>query len=278
LEATSQAHRLSILEEERKFGALLAETRKRLPKKLNQAEMENLVSEESHARDAIYAQFEDRFRGTREEIKLRLEEYLPIAAKAVKATRGAPLLDVGCGRGEWLEIAGEQGWKAHGIDTNRVMVARCTEQDLDVEEGDGLEFLRAQKNRSHSVISGIHIAEHLPFSDVISLLDESYRVLRRGGILILETPNPENLVVGACNFYADPTHRNPIYPPTLEFVFKERGFLDVEVVRPARGQDPEAFKPLPADDPLAPRLGPILAVLRAGFSASPDFAVIGRKA
>ena len=237
-----------------------------------------MLSGESHARDAVYSEFEDRFRGTREEIKERLRDYVPRVAAAVDATRGAPVLDIGCGRGEWLEIAEEEGWKAVGIDANRVMVERCRERGSEVEEVDALEFLRKQKNNRFSVITGIHIVEHLPFDIVIPILDESLRILRRGGIMILETPNPENLLVGACRFYADPTHLNPIYPPTLEFVFEQRGFEDVEILRPDRGRNPELFMPLPKDEPLADRLNPILAVLDTGFGASPDFAVVGRKA
>jgi 2-polyprenyl-3-methyl-5-hydroxy-6-metoxy-1,4-benzoquinol methylase len=278
LQAASRAQRLSILEEERKYDVLLAETRKRLPKKLDASQLEGVLSDESHARDTIYAQFEDRFRGTREEIKERLKQYLPYAAAAVEATRGAPLLDLGCGRGEWLETIGGAGWKALGIDSNRIMVDRCVEQDFEVEEGEALEFLRSQKKNSFSVVTGFHVIEHIPFSEVVSLLDESLRVLRPGGIVIFETPNPENLMVGACNFYADPTHQNPIFPPTLEFVLKERGFEGVELLRTPQGQDPDAFEPLAPSDPLAARLNPILAVLKAGFSASPDFAAMGRKA
>jgi O-antigen chain-terminating methyltransferase len=196
----------------------------------------------------------------------------------VKATHSAPLLDLGCGRGEWLKLAGDRGWKAQGVDSNPVMVQRCVEAGLEVEVGDALDFLRSAKDDSFSVITGFHIIEHIPFETVVSLLDEALRTLRPGGAVIFETPNPENLLVGACNFYADPTHRNPIFPPTLEFVVRERGFEKVELLRPFRAGRPEAFEPLPADDPLASRLNPVLAMFDAGFGASPDFSIVGTKA
>ena len=80
-------------------------------------------------------------------------------------------------------------------------------------------------------ITGFLIVEHLPFSALVQLLDESLRVLISGGIAIFETPNPENLMVGSCNFYTDPTHRNPIPPHTLSFMLTQRGFIETTVLR-----------------------------------------------
>lgn len=277
LETTARTQRLAILEQQRSHDALLRAARERVEREPAAASVRALADEAPHAHDEIYARFEDHFRGSSEEIRERLRTYLPLAGQAVEATGGAPLLDLGCGRGEWLEIATAEGWRALGVDSNRIMVQRCRDQGLEVEEAEALAFLRAADADAFSVVTAIHVAEHLPFDDVVALVDESRRVLRRGGLLILETPNPENLLVGACNFYADPTHRSPIFPPTLEFVVRERGFDEVEIVRLSRGPSSAVFEPLAPDTPLAARLNPILAALEGVFSAAPDFAVVGRK-
>jgi O-antigen chain-terminating methyltransferase len=79
-------------------------------------------------------------------------------------------------------------------------------------------------------VTGFHIVEHLPFEVIIHLFDESLRVLKPGGIIIFETPNPQNVLTGSCNFYFDPTHRNPIPSPTLKFIAENRGFCQVKTL------------------------------------------------
>ncbi len=273
-----RGYRLALLEEQRRLAFLLREARKRMPKPLAPAQLEVMVSEEEHLQDAMYSSLEDRFRGTREEIAQRLSVYLPRVAEVRRRTRGGPVLDLGCGRGEWLELMKREGWAARGVDCNRVMIQRCAEAGLEAEEADALDFLRRQKASTFGVITAFHVLEHLPFAKVLALLDEARRTLRRGGLVIFETPNPENLVVGACNFYADPTHRNPLFPPTLEFVLEERGFVQVEILRPNQPSDPDWMQPLEADEPLAARINPILAALRSWFNAPPEFTATGRKA
>ena len=187
-----------------------------------------LVEEKEHILDALYLSFEDKFRGSREDIKKRQEYYLPMVQDVITNEEGS-LLDIGCGRGEWLELLQENKIKAKGLDLNRLMVQTAQEHGLDVSNGDAIAYLKAQEEESLDVISAFHIVEHLPFEVLIALFDESLRVLKKGGIIIFETPNPENLFVGSCSFYTDPTHINPIPPVTLEFLATNRGFRDVTV-------------------------------------------------
>jgi len=189
------------------------------------------LTEEDHFLDAMYVDFEERFRGSREDVKQRLQVYLPYAKVALRSTGASPMLDVGCGRGEWLELLEEQKAVIKGVDLNRIMIAQCKALDFDVLETDVIDYLSSVKDNSLSVVSGFHIIEHLPFETLIALLDESLRVLKPGGIIIFETPNPENLIVGAHLFYIDPTHRNPIVPATLQFLAQQRGFTRVEILR-----------------------------------------------
>lgn len=181
--------------------------------------------------EGFYVAFEDRFRGTRDDIKARTEVYLPLLHDAGAGSAEAPVLDIGCGRGEWLELLQERGLHASGVDVNDVAVAGCTARGLAVLAGDGIEHLRRLAPDSLGAVSAIHVIEHLPFARLLALFDEVRRVLRPGGIAIFETPNPENLIVGACNFYYDPTHQRPLPPEPFRFILEARGFTRVEIMR-----------------------------------------------
>ena len=189
--------------------------------------------------DAMYVAFEDRFRGTREDIMQRVSIYLPVVRDCDAGTIGAPVLDIGCGRGEWLEVLAAAECVARGVDRNPVMVAECRARGFDVVQGDGIGHLRQLPSGSLGVLSAIHVIEHIGFNELIALLDEARRVLRPGGVLVLETPNPENLVVGACNFYYDPTHRQPLPPEPMRHMTQSRGFIDVEILRLHPATPPE---------------------------------------
>ena len=152
----------------------------------------------------------------------------------IKEVVSSPLeevLDVGCGRGEWLELLKENGIKAKGVDLNSLMIEESSSLGLDTKVQDAIAYLKALEDETLSAISGFHIVEHLPFDILVQLFDESLRVLKKGGMIIFETPNPENIFVGACSFYTDPTHINPIPPSTLQFLAQNRGFKDVDIHR-----------------------------------------------
>jgi 2-polyprenyl-3-methyl-5-hydroxy-6-metoxy-1,4-benzoquinol methylase len=271
-------HRLALAEEQHRVGLLLEEARRRLPKPIAEAEIETMVSEQAHLLDSMYSSLEDRFRGTRGEVLERLSTYLPWVTEAVERTAGARAIDLGCGRGEWLELMRAEALDVVGVDLNRTMIRRCEEAELTAVESGAIEYLRDQAPRSVGVVTAFHLLEHLSFRDLLTTLDESVRVLRPGGLAIFETPNPENLLVGATGFYADPTHRNPLFPPTLQFLLEQRGFVDVEILRPYPRTPPAWMEAIPAADPLAERLNPVLELLRSLLQVSPDFAVVGRKA
>jgi len=186
------------------------------------------ISERDHLLDALYFSLEDVLRGTPEQIKEQMKVYLPFLQQA---HIDSDILDVGCGRGEWLEILREAGYKARGIDTNRVVIQRCRDLWLDVIEAEALSYLRALPDGSLSAVTAFHFAEHLPLETLVKFLDEAGRTLKPGGLMILETPNPENLLVGSCNFYLDPTHKNPIPIPTMKLLVEARGFRCEDVLK-----------------------------------------------
>src|SRR6266567_8756087 len=190
----------------------------------SQSAQVEIAAEAGHALDAFYLSLEDHFRGDRVEIKERLRVYLPWIERGGIGRDDRLLLDVGCGRGEWLELLQEQGVRAVGVDSNRALARQCRELNLEVVEADLISHLRGLPDASLGAITGFHIIEHLPIEALVKFLDETVRVLKPGGLVIFETPNPQNVLVGTCNFYFDPTHRNPLPSPIARFLVESRGF------------------------------------------------------
>ena len=224
-------HKLNIIDQQRRLKIFLEEARRRLPEPLSTRQMTEMVKEEDHLLDAAYVSFEDQFRGTREDIRERQKIYLPYISKAGAGTKQFLLLDVGCGRGEWLEVLKEEGFVARGVDINSVLIDECRGRGSEVVEGDAIEYLRSLPAASMSAVTGFHVIEHLPFGLLVELLDETVRVLKPGGVAIFETPNPENILVSAFKFYFDPTHRNPLPAGMIKFLVESRGLCQVEILR-----------------------------------------------
>lgn len=212
----------------------------------------------------FYRAFEERHRGPRKLIRSRLQVYQPFITPLLGIYQPANAIDLGCGRGEWLELLQDTGFAPQGVDLDAGMLAACTERGLPVTQGDALAHLQSLGDASQCLVSGFHIAEHLPFDDLHTLVQQALRVLQPGGLLILETPNPENLVVGASNFYLDPTHLRPLPPPLLSFLPEYHGFARVRTLR--LQEQPE----------LRQRSDVGLADVLCGVS--PDYAVVAQKA
>jgi O-antigen chain-terminating methyltransferase len=140
--------------------------------------------------DALYISLEDKLRGSRAAIIERLKVYLPLLEAAQIGSEAMPMLDIGCGRGEWLEILKAEGLNAIGVDTNSIAVAQCRERGFDAREMDALTYLRSLPSESIGAVTGFHIVEHLPFDVLMKLLDECARVIKPGGAVVFETPNP----------------------------------------------------------------------------------------
>jgi O-antigen chain-terminating methyltransferase len=172
---------------------------------------------------AAYVRFEDRHRGTREEIRHRQRAYLDLFAGV------GPVLDVGCGRGEFLELCREGGIEARGIDVDPAMVARCREAGLAVEQADALAHLEGRPDRGLGGIFCAQVIEHLSPEALIALVRLAHQKLRSGGVLLCETPNPACLTVFSGAFYVDLSHVKPIHPEAARFVVEAAGFRDIEI-------------------------------------------------
>lgn len=214
--------------------------------------------------DSFYKGFEDRYRGARETIAERLRAYLPFLEPLAALRQPARALDIGCGRGEWLEVAAAAGFEASGVDIDDAMLAACRERGLAVRTADGLQTLRAMADASVALVSAFHVVEHIAFDDVRVLAAEALRVLQPGGLLILETPNPENLVVGATSFYRDPSHLRPLPPDLLSFAAEHAGFARQLVVR--------------LQEPAEVHRDVTLGMRHLFDGVSPDYAVVAQKA
>lgn len=221
---TSQTRRDLTLVEQR-ISDLLAEARGRGGSSEDRQQQQYQNPGDTH-RDlaGLYLSFEDAFRGSRADIEARVSEYLPVLDHHGISRQSDRIIDLGCGRGEWLQVLGKEGYRASGCDSNSAMVAACRDQGLEVALSGFSDFLRTIPDDSVGVVTAFHVAEHLSLDALLDLIDSSLRVLRRDGILILETPNPQNVLVGLHTFYIDPTHERPLPALLLQFLVEARGF------------------------------------------------------
>ncbi|MDP3466611.1 MAG: methyltransferase domain-containing protein, partial [Sulfuricurvum sp.] len=180
---------------------------------------------------SFYKLFEDHFRGSREIIMDRLKIYLPFVQIMQKIYPHDKIIDLGCGRGEWLELLRTNGIHADGVDLDEGMLENAKANGLSIERMDAIDYLKSMPNESCTVISTFHMVEHLSFEVLNELIKESFRVLKPAGILIMETPNPENLKVATSEFYLDHTHLRPIPSRLLTFLSAYYGFERIKVLR-----------------------------------------------
>lgn len=200
---------------------------------------------------AVYTAFERRFRGSPEEIRERLAEYVALFAGA------APVAELGCGGGEFLLLLREAGIAARGVEQNPRYAAACRELGLDVELGDLLDFLRSREPGSLGGVFAAQVAEHLAPARLVEALRECHRALRPGGLLVLETVNARSLFALLEVFHRDLSHERPLHPETLSFLAAAAGFSDVRVETRSPVEASSRLQPVPAEG-LPPRAAGIL--------------------
>jgi len=211
----------------RKVELLNYELKKRADMDINQTIKEIVIKDFSPEQYSYFA-FENTFRGSRSTIKSRQSRYINYILEAYTKTHGAYLLDIGCGRGEFIEILSEHNIPVKGIDINEENINICSEFGLNAELADALTYLKSVKNNSLIGITAFQVVEHLNNDYLIELIKVSFQKIKEGGIIVLETVNPLSLY-SLRNFYIDLTHRNPIPSDTLKFLVEAAGFVNVKV-------------------------------------------------
>ena len=170
-----------------------------------------------------YPAFEAAFRGSEDDVRARLRSYLPLFSGA------GDVLDIGCGRGEFLELLREAGTSARGLDLNLEMVEMCRARGLDVAHGDALTYLRGLADASLGGLFAAQVVEHLPPDYLLAFLDEAQRVLRPGAPIALETINVGCWYAFFQSYIRDITHSRPLHPETLQYLVTASGFTSAEV-------------------------------------------------
>lgn len=181
-----------------------------------------------------YAAVQAAFRGPREQI---IERARPYAERIATVNSGARVLDIGYGRGELLEVLHDAGISAYGIDTQSTSADALRAKGLDVRLADAHTHLRGLRPGSLRAITAIHVVEHLAVGELVAVLKAAFDALEHGGMLLMETPNPDNVLVASSRFHLDPTHRVPVPSALLELLVGEQGFEAVTVDFPARADD-----------------------------------------
>ena len=194
-----------------------------LHEKLEKFEAEMAARDQAYL-DINYFEFENRFRGSRTAIKEQQKTYLHHYAGCKN------VVDLGCGRGEFLELLGENRIPVTGVDLYEPFVDYCRTRGLRAVCADAVQYLLRQGDASCDGIFASQLAEHMSTQDLITLCRESYRVLEEGKTLVIETPNPTCVSTYLNSFYLDPTHTKPVHPKTLEYFLQEAGFRKVDVV------------------------------------------------
>lgn len=206
-----------------------------------------------------YGRFAERFRGTEEYVKANQQLYRPLFTGKLN------VLDLGCGRGEFLEMMRELGVPAKGIDLSDESIALCRHKGLDAEKADLFAYLEALPERSLDGVFCSQVVEHIEPSRLPEMIRLATSRLERGGVIAIETPNPECLAIFATHFYLDPTHYRPVPHPLLAFYLEEFGVGNIEVQKLS-----------PALDSM-PSLASLPDDFRNAFFGGLDYAITGRK-
>jgi len=231
---------------------------------------------------AAYVGFEDRFRGSQSEIRRRVEDYLPLLASA------SNIVDVGCGRGELLDLLKQRRISARGVDTNAAMVELCRARGLEAESGDALTYLERQPDGSIGGLVAIQVVEHFEPAYLARFLETAYHKMRPGAPLILETINPACWMAFFETYIRDLTHQRPLHPDTLKYLVQASGFQHVDVQFRQLVGEGDKLDRAPVPGPAASQQETAIAALahtinahadklNARLFSSMDYAVIARR-
>ena len=226
------------------------------------------------AEDSAYTAFENRFRGSREELRARQQDY-------VELLRGqAPVVDLGCGRGELLELLRDAGIAARGVETNASAVAECRAKGLEVSALDLVPFLQHEPAGTLGAVFAAQVAEHLEPARLQALISAAHRALRRDGLLVLETVNAASALAFFDVYIRDLTHVRPLHPETLRFMAAAAGFSEARIELRSPAPEDVKLHLLPSGGlppPVVKALNENVVRLNALLFAPLDYALIARR-
>ncbi len=176
----------------------------------------------------LYFDFENKFRGSRKQVEEKLAIYDELLDYIFSISNNPTALDIGSGRGEWLQKCSKKGFEARGIEINSAMIKESNKYNLTVLKGDAIEILQKIPNHSISLVTAFHVIEHLSHDQIEILFKECRRIVSNNGICLFETPSIDNLIVSTKSFYLDPTHINPINPDYMQYLLSHLGFDKVK--------------------------------------------------
>ena len=221
-------------------------------------------------RDWRYERFENRHRGPGEEIRRKQEAFLAFFRS------GGAILDLGCGRGEFLELLRDRGFRGEGVDLNAQMIRLCRDKGLEARKADILEALAGTSDGSLDGIFSSQVIEHVSAAHLERLIELAFAKLAPGGTVVLETINPASVFALVQVYFLDLSHRLPVHPLALRFLLESAGFSDVRIIY-GNGLDEEMLRPLPPADERTAILNDDIDRLNRLLYASPEYAAVGRK-
>lgn len=230
---------------------------------------ENIKTKESTYYQIDYFDFENHFRGSREDIKKRQSIYIPFFKDKTE------VIDLGCGRGEFLELMKENNINAIGVDSYSEFVEYCKLKGLNVIESDAISYIK-----NTTSISGIfagQLVEHLTIEQIIELYEIIYDKLEIGGCFIIETPNPTSLAIYTHAFYIDPSHNKPIHPLTLQYIAQKAGFKEMEILYTEESKIPFCIPKLEGNTENINSFNESMKEVQNMLFGSQDYALIARK-
>ncbi len=217
-----------------------------------------------------YSDFEQRFRGDENSVTEKLEPYLPIFSAADR------ILDIGCGRGEFLELMRREGKDAEGIDISLSMLRIAEEKGLKCQKSDALLYLEQKEDESLGGIFSAQVIEHLQPEYLRDTVLESFRVLEKGGPIVLETVNPLSLFALSNIYFLDVTHQRPLHPEYMRYLLESSGFDGVNIVYPEELGE-ERLTGISPESPWAKEFNTNVDKLNKLLYSSPAYAVTGVK-
>ncbi len=213
-----------------------------------------------------YFDFENHFRGSIEHIKEAQRMYLPYFSGKQN------VLDIGCGRGEFLALLKEEGIPAKGVDVYEPYADYCRMQGFEAVCGDGIAHLQRMDS-----VDGIfvgQVVEHLKTEQIVALCNAAYEKLPEGGCIVIETPNPTSLAIYTGAFYIDPSHVKPVHPLTMQYFLEKAGFSDIEILYPEQSRPPQRIPELKTADA---QFNTAMQKVADVMFGSQDYAVIAKK-